>query len=108
MPASLEIGAQLLEVVDLTVEDDLDRAVLVADRLVAALQVDDRQPSMHQSQARFHPEAFGVRPAMGNTLSHHLEDGVVHRLSRICIDDACDTAHGERTVCRSATSGSRY
>ena len=35
--------AQLAEVVDLAVEDDDDRAVLVEDRLVAGLEVDDAQ-----------------------------------------------------------------
>ena len=40
--ASLEAGADLPEVVDLAVEDDLDRVVLVAERLVAAGDVDDR------------------------------------------------------------------
>ena len=35
--------AQLPEVVDLAVQDDDDRAVLVVDRLVAGLEVDDPQ-----------------------------------------------------------------
>ena len=51
-PAALELGAQLAEVVDLAVEDDADRAVLVEDRLVAARQVDDRQAAHPQGDAR--------------------------------------------------------
>ena len=41
MAAGLQPGAELLIVVDLAVKDDLDGAVFVADRLVAAGQVDD-------------------------------------------------------------------
>ena len=44
--------AQLAEVVDLAVEDDLHRAVLVGDRLVAGLEVDDREPAEAEADAR--------------------------------------------------------
>jgi hypothetical protein len=37
----LEPAAQLLVVVNLTIENDLDRAVFVGDRLVAAFHVDN-------------------------------------------------------------------
>ena len=63
--ADSSVGAERLVVVDLAVEDDLDRAVLVADRLVAAGQVDDRQPAVDQADARLLPEAFGVGAAVG-------------------------------------------
>ena len=42
--AAAELGAELAVVVDLAVEDDRDRAVLVVDRLVAGLEVDHPQP----------------------------------------------------------------
>ena len=47
--AALELLAQILEVVDLTVEDDTDGFVLVVDGLVAADDVDDRQAAHAQA-----------------------------------------------------------
>ena len=41
--------AKRLEVVDLPVEDDLDRAVLVAHGLITGLQVDDLEAGVAQS-----------------------------------------------------------
>src|SRR5207247_2599339 len=46
---ALELGAQLPVVVDLAVLDDVDAAVLVRDRLVARLEVDDREPPRRQT-----------------------------------------------------------
>ena len=49
--ALLEVGAQLDVVEDLAVERDPDRAVLVAERLLAGAQVDDGQPAMTEPDA---------------------------------------------------------
>ena len=57
----LELAAQLAEVVDLAVEDDPDRAVLVVDRLVAGREVDDAQPAHAERHALVHPHALIVR-----------------------------------------------
>src|SRR5215211_139519 len=46
--APLELHAQLGVVVDLPVLDDLEATVLVSDRLMAALDVDDRESSRRQ------------------------------------------------------------
>src|SRR5207302_7375094 len=43
MAGALELLSQLAVVVDLAVLDDVDRPVLVADRLVARVEVDDRE-----------------------------------------------------------------
>ena len=42
-PRASQLLAQLLEVVDLAVEDDDDRSILVEDRLVAGHEIDDAQ-----------------------------------------------------------------
>jgi len=47
----LELLAQLPEVVDLAVEDDPDAPVLVGDRLIAAGEVDDGEPSHAETGA---------------------------------------------------------
>ena len=49
VPALLELGPQLLEVVDFAVEDDPDRLVGIGHRLVAAGEIDDRQPPETQA-----------------------------------------------------------
>ena len=48
----LQLRLQLAAVVDLAVEDDLDRAVLVAERLVPARDVEDAQAGHPQAGAR--------------------------------------------------------
>jgi hypothetical protein len=45
MALAEEVVAKGLIVVDLAVEDDPDRAVLIGKRLVSPGQVDDRQPA---------------------------------------------------------------
>src|SRR5262249_23747073 len=59
-------------VVDLTVERNPARTVLVRHRLVAASAIDDCKPAMPEHNARVLMEAFTVRPAV--------RDGVRHRL----------------------------
>jgi hypothetical protein len=44
-------AAQVLEIIDLAVEDDGDRLILVIDRLVAAGEVDDGKPAMAEPDA---------------------------------------------------------
>src|SRR6266849_2080622 len=58
--ASHEIPAEIVEVVDLPVEDDPDRTVLVANGLIAGMQVDDAEPSHAQADPRAHVHASGV------------------------------------------------
>ena len=94
--ACLEFAAQLAEVVDLAVEDELDGAVLVRDRLVARLEVDDRKAA--EAEAGRDPllglqdiETFVVRTAMPK--------GPRHPREHLPIDgfgphDPADPAHG--------------
>ena len=70
----LELLPELAVVVDLAVLDDVDRAVLVRDRLVAALEVDDRQPSRREAGDRVEKDAATVRPAVHERLVHRLEN----------------------------------
>ena len=60
----LQLGHQLLEVVDLAVEDDADAAVLVEQRLLAGGDVDDRQPAMAEADARLDVDAALVGAAV--------------------------------------------
>src|SRR5437016_4440240 len=52
MAAPCQHDLQLLEIINLTVEDDPNRAVLVAERLVTTRQIDDGEPAMSQADRR--------------------------------------------------------
>jgi hypothetical protein len=54
VPAPFEHRPQLEVVVDLAVLDDLDRAVLVSDRLVTARDVDDGEPARAERDRAVH------------------------------------------------------
>ena len=88
----LELRAQLGVVVDLAVLDDDDAAVLVGDRLVAALEVDDRQPPRGQPGLAEHHLAAGVGPAVVQRGAHGGEHVAVRR-SAAGAHDAADAAH---------------
>ena len=66
----LQLGAQLAVVVDLAVEDDTDRAVLVEDRLVPAGQVDDRQPPHPEPDPPLDVDALVIGAAMHDRGAH--------------------------------------
>ncbi len=93
-------GAQLaLEVevvVDLAIEDDADRAVLVPDRLRAALEIDDAEPPHAEREPvrRREVRARAVRPAVDDPAEHLAEQALRFRLGKRTIDESCDAAHG--------------
>src|SRR5262249_36218891 len=86
--------SQLLKVVDLSVEHHLDRAVLVPQRLGPAAQVDDRQAAVDKPQAWLVQVALRVGTAVGDGLTHRLENTSGNRSGRICVENARDSAHG--------------
>ena len=65
-------------VVDLAVEDDRDRAVLVEDRLVAGREVDDAQALDAEGDVAALEDAAGVRPAVLERRAHPRGELRVH------------------------------
>jgi hypothetical protein len=61
---------QRLEIVDLAVEDDADRAVLVEQRLVAGREIDDRKPPVAEAQPRRIMKAGAVGAAVSEAIGH--------------------------------------
>ncbi len=104
MAARFELGAQLGEVVDLAVEDDPDRAVLVGHRLIAGGEIDDAQPAVRRARC---PRRSRSRPRQGR-------DGQPSRPSRESTRDrrarggraefAGDAAHGAESSDQEAAS----
>src|SRR5687768_16266306 len=78
MPASFEAAAKLPIVIDLAVVDDPFRLVRVVDRLLAAGEIDDREPAHRKADAAIQIEAIFVGTSM--------LDGEVHRLKDLTID----------------------
>ena len=72
MAPCLEFVAQSKIVVDLAVEDGPDRPVLVAHRLVAGVEVDDREAPVAEPTETVGgaPLAFSVRPPPADRREH--------------------------------------
>ena len=91
---ALELAAQLWVVVELAVLDDVDGAVLVRYRLVAGLEVDDREPAGGEADGPVDEDSVAVGAAVEQPRAHAREplgvDGPARR------DDSADPAHGVR------------
>ncbi len=99
MSAPLQLAAQLAVVVDLAVLDDDDAAVLVGDRLVAMLEVDDREAACGQRDTVLVKETIAVRAAMDQAAVHFPHRIKVRDRAALGHSDAADPAHG-RAVCQ--------
>ena len=79
-------------VVDLAIEDDGDGSILVPHRLVAAGDIQDRQPAMTQvyTALRVDVVAGAVGPPMDQRSGHPLKDGSI-----ALPGEARQTAHGQ-------------
>ena len=115
-PVPLELSAQLDVVVDLAVEHHPDRLVLVRHRLVAALEVDDRQPAEAERGAGDRvpggPQrvlaavaALVVGAAVPQQLDHPLQRSGVDGPRRVVPDGAGDAAH---VSCRLSVVGCQF
>ena len=93
VPERLQLRDQLLVVVDLAVEDDDDRAVLVVERLLAGREVDDRQAAMTEPDARLEVHALAVRPAVRLRVVHALQQRAVEVAAAAGVEQSGDAAH---------------
>ncbi len=75
MPAPLQFRAQFDVVEHLAVEDDPQAAVFIADRLVAAGEVDDAQAGVAKPHVRIAVHAESVRAAVPNHAQHAQQYG---------------------------------
>ena len=89
-----EAAPQFAIVVDLAIEDDDLRAVLVEYRLLPAAQVDDAQSPHPQADRALHVEALFVRAAVLERGAQALQQRAGDRMVGISMDDAGDAAHG--------------
>ena len=95
MAQGFEFRHQFLEVVDFAVEDDDHRAVFVEQGLLTAGQVDDRQPSVRQSETRFEMVAALVGSAMKLSLVHPVQQVPILLALASRIEQTCNATHAE-------------
>jgi len=74
-----EIFSKLLVVVDLTVEDDGNRTVLVKNRLLSCFNTDNTEPTMGKSDWAILVVAGFIWPTMLKTIIHLFENAEVWR-----------------------------
>src|SRR5215831_8550012 len=72
-----ELVPQSAVVVDLSVEDDVDAAVLVGDRLITGLEIDHAQPGDAERNPPLDVIAEGVGTAVPQRADHALDDRAV-------------------------------
>ncbi len=95
MPAArLELAAELDEVVDLAVGGEHERAI--DHRLVAALEVDDREARLQEPERPGLMHAEVVGPTVGQRGAHTPQRALVG--AAVSCEDACDAAHGGAVV----------
>src|SRR5262249_17221651 len=93
MTSCQELSTQFTVVVELPVEDNLDRAIFIAERLSAAGQIDNGKTPMNKSNSGLPPVAFTVRTTMGNRITHALQIYRIHGPLSIEIHDSCNSTH---------------
>src|SRR5581483_4127090 len=93
VPAGFEPRAPLAVVVDLAVAHEHERAVRARHRLVAGLQIDDREPAKAEAEAALEKKPVRIRTAM-DELPRHLPQRVDGRWPPVGeIEKAGDAAH---------------
>src|SRR5689334_22895081 len=93
MPAG-QVAPQFEIVVNLAVKSDPERAILVRQRLMASLQVDDRQTPVAEPDGPIEKEPFVVRATMRNGSGHRHDRVAIDGLAGVALGYTDDSAHG--------------
>ena len=70
VPLGYEVAPQFLIVVNLAVEDDPNGAILIRNRLVTSVQIDDAEAAHPDGASALDPDTFIVWTAMNNGVTH--------------------------------------
>jgi hypothetical protein len=85
---------QFPEVVNLTIEDDPDGAVLIREWLVTSAEIDDREPPVSQAHARSPVESLIIGASMAYGTQHGADKRRINACTLIKIQFPADSAHG--------------
>jgi len=91
--AALKFRTELREVVNLAVEYDCYRAVLVKDRLMSAGKIDDAEAAHAESHRALRVDALIVGSAMHYSVAHGTDRGAINPCAPVFTDDSCNPAH---------------
>jgi hypothetical protein len=91
--AARQLVAEVVVVVDLAVEDEPERPVLVRHGLPAGVRIDDGKPRVTQDDAPLAAHPMAVGPAMGEGRQHRRHGIAVGGPVPLALDDARDPAH---------------
>ena len=95
VPARDQFVAQAEIIVNLSVEGDGDRAVLVVHGLRAVRrEIDDRKPPVPERDRSLHEQAAAVRPAVRDDVGHAPQQFLVRGPLPVAVQEAADAAHG--------------
>ena len=92
-----QFGNERLEVVDLAVEHDDDRAVFVGQRLLAARDVDDGQAAVAEPDTGLDVQVAFVRAAVMLRLVHAVQYVARNVATVARVENANETAHAGRS-----------
>ena len=81
MPIGLKRPSQLAKVVDLTVGNQPDRTIFIAERLLPGRRVDDRKATVRQRHRALNEQVAAVRSTVNEPLIHGLRDLALGGLS---------------------------
>ncbi len=90
----LKAGSMIGVVVDLPIEDDLKRSVLVGHGLMARSHIDDAEAAMRETDRAFDEKARVVRTTVPQDIPHADEDRLVHIVATSAGEgDTANAAH---------------
>src|SRR5436190_4678439 len=93
MPMTFQLGAELGEVVDLPVEDHPHGLFVVGHRLMAAGEVDNRQPTETETERAVDKKPLVIGAAMNELLRHVPEALARNRREALVVVLSADAAH---------------
>src|SRR6266850_3041482 len=88
----LQLFAELLVVIDLSIENNPCSAILIVDRLLAAFHIDDRQAAHAQANSLVEVEAVFIGAAVAYGLTHARKKCLVHGGS-VFFNDTYNATH---------------
>ena len=89
----LQLGANLLKIIDFAIVGDGDALVGGKHRLRAAAEIDDRQPAMAEADAGRRPHPRSIRPAMREHVRHRADPRRIDGFARGRVEQPGDPAH---------------
>ena len=100
MTQGLQLGHQLLVVVDFAVEDDSDAAVFVKKGLLTGGDINHRQAAVAESDTRLQMNTGLIRSTMGLNVVDAINQGRCKGLLAARVKKAGNSAHGSKSDVR--------